>query len=149
MDPADEDATVHEVLSNVSVGLIVAPGWLTATVWVAPEEPDVVNVTVAERDEVDVFAVAASVTDPLFDPEAGETVSQDWLDETTQSVFDVTPTVFDAAEDDANAHDVLSTVRVGVGPRPSCVTLTVADAAGLPVTVVKVMVPVRGAPLLA
>ena len=41
-------------------------------------EPDVVvNVTVAERDDVDVFAVAASVTDPLFDPEDGETVNQD------------------------------------------------------------------------
>ena len=59
-------------------GLIAAPGWVTATVWVITGEPDVVvNVTVAERAVDPVFAVADRVTDPLFDPEAGETVTQD------------------------------------------------------------------------
>ena len=78
MESADKEASVHDNLSNVSVGLIVTPGWLTATVCVITGEPDVVvNVTVAERDDVDVFAVADSVTDPLFDPVVGEIVSQD------------------------------------------------------------------------
>jgi len=62
---------------NAGAGATV-PGCVTDTVCVTTGVPDVVvNVMVAVRDEVPVFAAADRVTDPLPLPVAGEIVAHD------------------------------------------------------------------------
>ena len=62
---------------NVGVGT-VAPGCVTDTVCVTAGDPDVVvNVIVADRDVVVVFAVAFKVAVPLPFPFAGKVVTHD------------------------------------------------------------------------
>ena len=78
-------------------------------------EPDVVvNVTVAERTVDPVFAVADSVTEPSPNPEAGETVNQDWSDDTLHDWLDHNSTGMDPADEESTVHEYLSTVSVGL-----------------------------------
>ena len=75
VDVEDADALGVQVDNDeVNVGL---DAWVTEIVLVTAGVPlVVVNVTVAERADVLVFAAAANVTVPLFEPEAGDTVNQ-------------------------------------------------------------------------
>lgn len=53
-------------------GQALAATWVTLMVFVTTDAPDVaVNVTVADRDDVTVFATAVTVTDPLPVPDTG------------------------------------------------------------------------------
>jgi len=72
------DGTAHVEIPRVNAGTTAVPGWVTVTVLVTAGLPDVVvNVMVAVRDEVPVFAAADRVTDPLPFPVAGEIVAHD------------------------------------------------------------------------
>jgi len=69
-------AMSHVVRSTVNTGAVPAPGCVTDTVRVTAGEPDVVvNVIVAVRDVVVVFAAAFRVADPLPFPDVGDTVA--------------------------------------------------------------------------
>jgi len=103
----------------------------------------VVNVIVADRDVVVVFAAADRVTDPLPLPEAGETVAHAWFEDTDHEVFDVTCAATCAALADGTAHEEIPIVNVGVTAAPGCVTDTVRVTAGVPDVVVNVIVAVR------
>ena len=81
--------------------------------------------TIADRDDVVVFAATARVTDPLLLPEVGDTVAHAWFDDADHVVFDVTCAVVFAADDDGTDHEVLSTINVGATLVPGCVTVTV------------------------
>ena len=69
-------AMSHVVRSTVNTGPDPAPGWVIDTVRVTAGLPDVVvNVMVAVRDDVEVFAAAFSVAVASPDPDVGDTVA--------------------------------------------------------------------------
>ena len=81
---------VQKVTEDVGV-----PACVTVMFLVAPPP---VTVIVADREEVDVLALALTLTDRLPVPEAGDTVSHDALPLlTVQLVLDVTENDFDPA----------------------------------------------------
>ena len=136
----------HVVRSSVNVGAAPEPGWVTDTVRVTAGEPDVVvNVIVADRDVVVVFAAAFRVTDPLPLPVAGEIVTHVAFELALHVTFDVTVTGDDADDADGTDHDEVLSVNAGVTAAPGCVTDTVRVTAGVPDVVVNVMVAVRDA----
>ena len=74
------------------------PLWVTVTVCDGRSLAE--TTTVAIRAEVLMFACAVTVTDPLFEPEVGLTVSHGLLSETVQLVLEVmsnVPALFAAA----------------------------------------------------
>jgi len=108
-------AISHVVRSTVNVGAAPIPGCVTDTVRVTAGEPDVVvNVIVADRDAVVVFAAAFRVTDPLPLPVAGDTVTHVALELALHVTFDVTVTGDDADDADGTDHDDTFNVNAGV-----------------------------------
>ena len=81
-----------DVFLNRTCGRCAVPGWLTDMVRVIPE-PETVIVPVRVEP---VLAVALTVIEPLFEPEAGETVSHDVeLLTAVQLILEVTVTARD------------------------------------------------------
>ena len=143
------DGTAHDEIPTVNTGVVLVPGCDTAIVLVTAGEPDVVmNVTIADRDKVVVFAAADTVTVPLLDPDAGDIVTHAWFDDTDHVVFDDTLADICAALADGTDHAVVSTVNTGAGLTPGCVTVTVFVVTGPAWVVVNVNVAERVAPEL-
>ncbi|MCL2652677.1 MAG: hypothetical protein FWD63_02685 [Propionibacteriaceae bacterium] len=147
LDMAVEVGIAHNGTDSDSVDVDVdVPGWVTATVRVTALPPEVVvTVTVADLAEVDVFAAACKLRDPLPEPEVGLTVSQVALDDALHVVLDVTDTEVEAEFEEGTVQDDIDsvsdgvttvapgwfteTVRVTALPPEVVVTVTVADLA--------------------
>ena len=140
------DGRLHDARFRVNDGppTVPAPGCVTVTVRVTWGEPKVVtNVTVAVRDDADVFVWADKVTDPFPKPEAGDTVSQAASDDTPQVVFEDNTTSVEAVEADGRLHDDIPSVNSGDTAVPGWLTATVCDTWGEPLVVVNVTVALR------
>jgi len=124
-----DEVTVHDDVDSVSDGVTtVTPGWVTDTVRVTALPPEVVlTVTMADLAEVDVFAAACNVKDPLPEPDVGLTVNHVALDDALHVVFDVTVTNVESEFDEAAVHDDVDSVSDGVTTVvPGWFTVTVA-----------------------
>jgi len=88
------------------------PGWDTAIVRVIPEP---VTVTVAGLVVEVVLALAVRVSVALLDPDVGDTVSQDWLDDAVQAIFADTAVVVWVASGELIVQLLVPSVSDGVG----------------------------------
>ena len=96
------------------------PAWLTVTVCEAT--PAAETVTRAVRAAVPVFCCAVIVPVPLFEPEAGLTVSQSWLSARVQPVLDVMGELLEAlGQDVETALGGVSGIEAAKRGRPDVV----------------------------
>jgi len=118
---------------------------MTATVLVI--DP-LVNVTVPWRSESVMLTDANICTESLPTPDCTAVYSHGSLVDTFHDVLDVTATDTDEALPWPAFQDAWPSVKVGVSTgvevAPAWVIVTFATAAGLPLVVVNVTVPVRG-----
>jgi len=136
-------ATSHAVVGEI-VKVGAAGAWFTVTVLVTCGLPAVVvNVTVALRELVEVFAAAVNVTEPPPVPVSGATVNQLAPAETltAQVVFDITDRGL-VPPATATSHAVVGEI-VKVGATGAWFTVTVLVTGGMPAVVVNVTVALR------
>ena len=134
--PAATGDQVDKPRLNVGVTVAAAPACDTVIVLVCVGLPVVVvNVSVAERADVAVFAAAVRAMSRFPVPDFVVVVNQSAEDDTLQFVFEVT----DAEVDEpVAAGDHEDKFRFNVGAIPSCHTVNVLVCVGLPVVVVNV-----------
>ena len=96
------------------------------TLMVLSVTPVALKVSVAFRDDEPELASALTVTEPLFDPDAGDADSQDALLLTVQFVLDVTEIDLVEADELKEIGSVGTTVKIGI---VFCVTVNVTGSA--------------------
>jgi len=131
------EGTGHESDPTVKTGSVRS--CRTGKFKVAAGSPDVTNVRYPRLPLAALrFAATDTVTMPFPDPDVGDTVNHDELDDTDQFAFEVTCNVMESAAAGASQPRWSS-----VSPLPACVTVIVRVSVGDPTIVETVMVPVR------
>ena len=143
IDPLSDEPRSDQVqCDDTDAPQASTPAWYTSIVRVATGLPSVVvTVTVAERDDVVVFACADKAKDPSPVPDDGLSVNQDALEDADHEVFDDTDTDDEPDAAEATVHD--PTPRLNIGKAPACPTLILHVLTGLPAVVVSVTVALR------